>query len=253
MKFWLTNVLTPFRSVIWLAPFVAALSLPACATADTYSAKSIAATVVDGDTGEPLEGVNVIARWMLEEKRMGFSVGDLDLMETVTDKNGKFLFRAWEGKAPPTRTTLSDTSTVQYETRLSSGSPELIFFKVGYKPTRVGNYNYLSPELRDQYHTWERSSDWSGKIIKMEKFKGSLENYSSLANGTLSGLGNRIECAWKKIPFLLTALLREKERLEREGVRWPRNSLSSIERMQQQFDNYGNCGSAKEFLKEYAK
>ena len=242
-----------FRSV-WLARFVAVLSLPACATTDAYSAKPITATVVDAETGQPLEGVNVITRWMLEEKRTGTGVGDLDLMEAVTDKNGKFLFHAWERKAPPTRTTpVSDTLTVRYETRLSSGSPEMIFFKGGYKPARMGNYNYLSPELRDQYHAWERSSDWSGKIIKMEKFKGSLENYSSLANGTLSGLGNRIECAWKKIPFFLITILDEKERLEREGVRWPRNSLPSIERVQQQFDNYGNCGSAKEFFKEYIK
>src|SRR5467141_845671 len=148
--------MTPFRSVVCLAPFVAALSLPACATTDAYSAKPITATVVDAETGQPLEGVNVIARWMLEEKRTGISVGDLDLMEAVTDKTGKFLFRAWEGKAPPIRTTpVSDTLTVPYETRLSSGSPEMIFFKGSYKPARMGNYNYLSPKLRDQYHSWE--------------------------------------------------------------------------------------------------
>jgi hypothetical protein len=240
----------PFHAIAWLALLVAALSLPTFAATDSYSAKPIAATVVDAETGQPLEGVNVVARWMLEEKRTGVGVGDLDLMEAVTDKNGKFLFPAWEGKAPPSRKTpVSDTLLMRYETRLSSGSPEITFFKSGYKPTSIGNYNYLNPELRDQYHTWERSSDWNGKIIKLDRFKGNLEIYAGTAAGIASGLGSGIDCAWKKTPRLYASLIKEKHRLDGLGVR---NFLPTLQGMERNFKNSG-CGSAQEFFEEYLK
>jgi uncharacterized GH25 family protein len=84
-------------SQIVLALLLASLS--ACAT--SYSAKPITAKVVDAVTGEPLEGVNVVAHWLMEDPQAGRGQGDLELMEAVTDKSGEFHFPGWGPKAIP--------------------------------------------------------------------------------------------------------------------------------------------------------
>jgi hypothetical protein len=205
--------------------------------------------VVDTETGEPLEGVNVIARWRLEERRTGIGVGDLDLMETVTDKNGRFHFPPWKGKAPPTGTEpWTHKIFVRYETRLSSGSPEIIFFKSGYKPAAIGNYDYLSPTLRDEHHTWERFSDWDGKVIKLEEFKGDVQAYAYLASLTVSGVHFQ-NCAWTKMPQMLTSLFKEGDRLRAQGIRenFPRYTDFKDR------TDYKKCGSMEEIFADYLK
>jgi hypothetical protein len=235
-----------------LARFVSPIALllvHACAITNTYSAKPITATVVDAETGEPLQGVNVVAHWMLEEKRSGIVVGDLDLMESVTDKAGTFRFPAWRGKAPPTgKEPLTDQLFVHYETRLSSFSPEIIFFKSGYRRASRANQGYLSPAVRDQYHTWERSSEWDNKVIKLEKFKEDSQAYAELAGRTLSGLHFQ-NCAWTKMPNMLMSLFKEGDRLKALGIRenFPRYA-DFTERT-----DYKSCGSTEKIFADYLK
>jgi hypothetical protein len=216
-----------------------ALLLQAGAAAQTYSAKPIRATVVDADSGEPLAGVNVVAQWILHDN--GWKrVGDLELLEAVTGADGSFRFPGWQGKTPP--------MAGLYGTRLGNDDPALVLFKSGYKVRGVGND--LQPErLLDANHTWQRYSDWDGKIIKLEKFNGNMEVYTALAAGTLTGLGEGLECPWKRVPRLISALIKERDRLNKLGVR---NYLPSIEHMELYFKN-AHCGSAKEFLEEYLK
>jgi len=219
---------------------LAALSLQACATAQTYSARPITATVVDAETGEPLEGVNVVAHWVLHNRMTWKGAGDLELLETVTNKEGKFHFARWEGKAPP--------NDWPYETRLGNADPIMILFKSGYKPGGAGNY--LQPErLLSENHTWERYSDWDGKVIKLEKVKGNLEAYASAAGGIMTGVGSGIECAWKKTPRIYASLIKERQRLDSLSVR---NYLPTLALMELNFKN-GGCGSAREFFEEYLK
>src|SRR5690349_3429199 len=188
------------------------LTLPVmqtCATAQTYSAKPITATVVDSESGAPLEGVNVVAHWVLHDRTSWASIGELELLETVTDKDGKFHFPGWEGKAPP--------RDGPYESRLNNGDPILIFFKSGYMPSHRGNY--LQPErLRDADHTWERYSDWDGKVIKLEKIKGNLREYAHFAGFTVSDIHYQ-NCVWTKMPHMLMSLFKEGDRLRALGVR----------------------------------
>src|SRR6266849_1854255 len=77
------------------------LPLQACAT--TYSAEPIEAWVVDADSGQPIEGVVVTANWELEIGTLGgnIPVGQIMVMETVTDQKGRFYFPAWGPKAVP--------------------------------------------------------------------------------------------------------------------------------------------------------
>jgi hypothetical protein len=214
------------------------MSLPACAT--TYYAKPTAATVVDAETGEPLEGVNVVAHWAVLSVT-GRGAGDLELTEAVTDKEGKFYIPGWGPK--------SLDSDLPRGSRLGKDAPALTFFKSGYLVRSVGN-NLQPLHLSDPSDTGPsvRYSDWDGKTIKLKKNIGSLEQYASSVE--LAGsVDQSFHCPWKMIPRLYAALMKEKERLDRLGVR---NYLPSMGHMELYFKN-AKCGSAKEFFKEYMK
>ena len=228
------------RLGLYLTAATLAFLVQGCAISQTYSAKPITATVVDAETGEPLEGVHVVAHWLLHDRTSWRSAGDLELMESVTDKEGQFHFPGWKGKAPP--------KVGLYTARLDNVDPGMVLFKTGYQPRGVDND--LQPErLRDENHTWERYSDWDGKVIKLQKFKGDLETYAVLVGGTTTNLGSGIPCPWKKFPRYMAALIKEKDRLNTLRVR---NYLPSLETMERYFTNQG-CGSARDFFSEYLK
>ena len=206
--------------------------LQACAT--TYSAKPITATVVDAETGQPLQGVNVVAHWVLHGPTWQ-SAGDLELTEAETDREGKFHIPGWGPKTIP--------ADLPRGTRLGNSDPALVFFKSGYKVRHVGNE--LQPKrLRPEHDTPVRYSDWDGKVIKLERFSGDLQFYGS---GATTNIGSGIECPWKKVPRFFAALMKERARLDRLGVR---SILPTLAHLENSFRNAG-CGSAANFFKDY--
>ena len=215
-----------------------ATSLTACAT--SYSAKPMTAKVVDADTGEPLEGVNVVAHWMMEDPVAARGQGDLELMEAVTDRNGEFRFPGWGPKAIP-----SDTYP---GTRLTNQDPAIIFFKSGYRSFAVINDSHSSM-LRDPSDMGPaiRDSQWDGKVIKLEKYKGDLKKYGSFLIG-LPGADLR-DCKWKRIPKMMVALNNEAERLRKQNIF---NNLPTLGEIED--SSVGeNCGSVQEFFRGYLK
>ena len=62
--------------------------LPLQGCAKEYSAKAIEAWVVDANSGQPLEGVAVVAHWELNYGLEGGGAYQLIVMETVTDSAG---------------------------------------------------------------------------------------------------------------------------------------------------------------------
>jgi hypothetical protein len=172
-----------------------------CACATSYSAKPITAKVVDADTGESLEGVNVVAHWVMEDAWSGRAKGDLELMEAVTDKNGEFHFPGWGPKAIP--------DDRDWGTRLTRQDPEILFFKSGYG--RNGVYNDTHPSMLSEPLSngpAVRDSQWDGKVIKLQKFNGTLYEYGMLASLTISGTYYS-HCEWKKMPRMVAALIKE--------------------------------------------
>ena len=58
-----------------------------------YSADEITATVVDADTNVPLEGVNVVAAWIVRGGvNFGATVGYINVMETVFEQGWQVSF-----------------------------------------------------------------------------------------------------------------------------------------------------------------
>ncbi|WP_077732065.1 hypothetical protein [Methylocaldum sp. 14B] len=176
------------RIILYLYLLLTALSLPACAK--TYSAKPITATVVDAETWEPLEGVNVVADWVLYAPAWR-STGELEIIEAVTDEQGQFHIPGWGPKAVP--------SHLPYGTRLGNEDPALQFFKGGYRIRVL--VNSRQPErLRPENDIPVRYSDWDGKVIKLEKFKGTLEDYGKYIHDPMQYMGSGIPCPRKKMP-----------------------------------------------------
>lgn len=175
---------------------------------DTYSAESIEGWVVDADTNEPLEGVVVVAAWILDGWTTPFikfdRVGTLELMESVTDSDGRFNFPAWGPLRRPR------------DGVLWAQDPELLFFKSGY------DIEILSNPLTSKIPTNSvRTSRWNGKTIKLKKFEGDVKRYANRVRSFGDGsVENALEdCSWQKIPNTIIALRRENERLEQYGVR----------------------------------
>ena len=188
----------------------AVLLFAGCATLDvrSYSAESIEAWVVDEQTGQPLEGVVVVADWLLMRGTFGGRSlqGPFMILESVSDAKGRFHFPAWGPRANRT------LGFMDHE------DPELWFFKPGYQMTRLTN-NYTA-----DYRTKpsKRRSDWNSKVIRLKRFEGGGEEYAkhiALSGESLMYRLTRTEdCAITRIPQLAAALDRENTRLMRSGL-----------------------------------
>lgn len=204
-----------------------------------YSAEAIEARVIDAGTNKPLEGVIVVAHWQLYEGGVaGRTLGpQLMVLETVTDKDGKFSLPAWGPIPRPTG-------------YLDERSPELLLFKPGYE------YQSLANPVRTQAdHSPVRRSVWNGKTIGLSRFKGAIQDYEDhfeSLNRTLENIvvENPDRCDWKKIPNTIRTMNRERIHLVNKGVN--PNTLSSIDKRLLLNDRYfaekGSCGSPAKFF-----
>ena len=152
----------------------AIFSLQACS--NTYSAKAIEAWVVDAETKKPLEGVIVVAHWELRYGLEGGGSYQLQVMETVTDKNGRFYFPAWGPKKIPEH--------LPREARLKTHDPGLAMYYPNYGAVvRVNDRPITSLSGHGES---ERTSDWNGKTIEMKLLQASPREYAFSVDGLAS-------------------------------------------------------------------
>lgn len=192
-----------------------------------YIAEPIEGWVVDAETKKPVQGVIVTANWELEFGTPGGNVpvGQVKVLETVTDKNGRYIFPGWGPR-------------FAWKGHLTTDAPQLLLFKPGYKS--AGKENSFSSAYPDKM---ARTSEWNRKTIELTKFKGSLEEYYKTDLqflGTSAGSIIRDNCGWKRIPRMVTALGKQKRLLTQKRIL---NSLYSIDQLSSK-----KCGSAREFL-----
>lgn len=204
--------------------------LPACAGL-MYSAEPMEARIVDAETQQPLEGVIVVAHWQLERGTPGGSVpaGQLMVMETVTDKQGRFAF---PGFAPK----LAVTS------HLVNEDPGLLLFKSGYRYQALTNEYSGDIVLRTRL---VRRSEWNGKTIEMKPFKGTGKEYAehlSFLHTSIRSILSGNECEWKKMPRLMIAIDKQEKIFRSKGIYSPLYSIDDLPN--------SKCGSPKEFMQE---
>jgi len=209
-----------FHSLFFILACVA--TLPACATPLTYSAKEIRGQVVDAETGRPIEGAVVMAQWVLSHIGSGHYGKRLHIHETVTDKNGNYVIPSW---GPKPRLPMTD---------LIYRDPEILIFKSGYEPEGLENSKPQTNSLR--------VSEWDGKIIKLKKPRGSLEDYAQRLESMSIGLPSDGK-EWRAFPRMILALDAENRRLLSLGLNKKyRTSVFEIEYFDQ---------SDKDFLKKF--
>lgn len=175
------------------------LALPACATPLTYSAKEIHGQIVDAETGEPIEGAVIVAQWILFEIGVGHRKR-LHIEETVTDKGGHYVIPAWGPKPHPPFT------------ELDREDPMLAIFKTGYAPLRLYNRIDRSDSVR--------VSDWGGKVVRLKRTEGTLEEQAFRLSSFYGGLigDHRDPNEWRQYPRMLIAVHAEKQRLRSLGL-----------------------------------
>jgi hypothetical protein len=138
----LVLVLVGFSTCVWAPP--------------VYWGEAIRGHVVDAETGEPLEGVVIVADWKLLAGGYGHG-GHLDslvVQETLTDKNGEFAFPQWGPKLRPSFMMLDK-------------APWLILFKSGFEHAALWN--------EQSSNEFVRRSDWDRKTVSLHRFSGTAE------------------------------------------------------------------------------
>lgn len=229
---------------------ISIFALQACS--NTYSAKAIEAWVVDEETKKPLEGVIVVAHWELRYGLEGGGAYQLHILETVTDKNGRFNFPAWGPKRIPEH--------LPREARLKNNDPGLGMYYPNYNAVILANER--SMKLMGDHGDSERTSDWNGKTIEMKRsgsgvrlsenifIDGKKENVAFIKSlqSVLHFVRNTRTCDWIHVPRMIVALTNERERLQRSGNR----DLSDAWEMRN-FERETQCGVAAEILKGYVK
>ena len=231
------------RTIVGLLALVGMMTLPACAT--TYSALPIAAQVVDADSGEPLEDVIVVVKWEFDYIPPGISehrgFGTFEFAEAVTNKNGEFMFPGWGPKAVP-----SDTPSRAF---MSPNNPTIALFKPGYL-YEVKNNPLQTAYLDDRNYIGDpvRHSTWNGKVIRLKRKSGDTSSYVARLQspGGLPGGGS---CNWERIPRMLSALIREGERLRAIHIA---NRIMTLRDIEEKASR-GNCRTAQEVLGSFLK
>jgi hypothetical protein len=168
-----------------------------------YFANSIDAQVVEKDTGKPVDGVNVVAIWILEN---GFpEAGPSDILkveEAYTDQNGKFHLDKWGPR-------------FKFIAYLGSYSPLLILYDNNHKIKTLENHR-----IDGQFRKVVRESDWNHTTIQMKRNSSIQDRLSNAERATNQlkmylRLGN---CdSWKGAQKIMLAIVNEQESLEKMG------------------------------------
>ena len=193
----------PLAALLGLA-VLTLVTAPAAAQPDAYSAAEIRGRVVDAETKQPVEGVHVVAQWILQTGIFhSVRVTRLHIMETVTDVKGEYYFAAW---GPKPRPPLSSRSTAD---------PRLTFFKPGY---RVLERNNREPPSQDALGV----SIWHGKIVSLDPFRGTPEQWAFLLGIMQDTLAwgdhtdevpRRINDYWRQFPRVVLTILQQRRSL----------------------------------------
>lgn len=210
-----------------------------CAT--LYRAEAIEGWVVDAETGKPLEGVILVAHWEVKGGlEGGVPIAELQILETVTDTNGRYFFPAWGPKLVPM------TGVIE------GNSPGLLLFKSGYRSQRFPNFYWQTYGTSTFYY--------NKKTLKLERFKGTRAEYAeALASlsSTLESVGYSVGhqsgnyCGWQSFPRMLRALDKLEAEFRAVGVR--QGTVVSFLKTNEARVREKGCGSVSDLLNAVKK
>ncbi len=226
-----------------LAILAALLQLASCSV--TYQFDPIEAWVIDAVTRNPIEGVVVTANWELVTGGLDGPryYGQLDVRETVTDKNGRFYFAGFSK---------TDSSGAE----LRDSDPQILIFKAGYQFQRFTSD-------RPNGFDWgisRRSAAINGKTIQLRVLptdKSTIRQFhSELVNSRLSFLTKMTptsneakNCYWLNIPRMLLETKAHEEILKGLGIDYSSAYLDLVANSDHYVAKAGaNCLSPKDLF-----
>jgi hypothetical protein len=186
-----------WRTALFVALVTVACLFSTAADAQlTFTADAINGKVVDDETGEPLAGVIVVAIWAVNESLVGRGNDLLNVLETVTDKNGDYSFPAWGPKLIPFFT-LSPLAIFG-----SGDDPSVEYYKNDYWPAHESN-GMSDPERIASRNPPLGSFKANGKTIRLRKWdrKNEREYYFQL-----SGMVIDLKGGWRRYPRMTLAM-----------------------------------------------
>ena len=191
--------------------------------------------VVDDTTGAPLPNVVVTANWQLVRLNVAHAVedGQLVILETVSDADGRVRFSGWGPRL------------VRPLTTIGMNDPQLVLFAEGYRPAAVHN------GFRDYTANFTRHSDWNGDTIRLKRPKDERDYVASLQFLGTSLLQFALPgdyCEWRAIPTMLSRALAEGEKhpytLPDEPSFWREGQLDNLTAL-------SKCGSIRDYLRRH--
>ncbi len=188
-----------------------------------YWAKPIAGQIVDADTEQPLDGVIVVAQWVLTGGPR------MHIVEVVSDRDGKYVVPGW---GPKPRHLIAGPLGGYYD-------PQILCFKADYSP------RFLTNEILDNFES-VRTSIWDGKTVEMKRFNGAPEQRTR----ELSSLQGHLDWGsaytrWQEYPRMALAVIDEAKKIPRDAIgRLPGGYLS---------DHRSFAGLTEEHLRVYVR
>jgi len=174
------------------------LSTPAHAQL-TFTADAINGKVVDEETGQPLAGVIIVAKWTIEASFVGYDNELLKVMETVTDKDGNYGFPGWGPKLLPILTYPFSPSDL-----FGKGhDPFVVYYKSGYWPAQEKNeVTYPGQDIARRKPALGGFAG-NGMTIKLKKWDGKDERkyYERVSH-----MVYELKGGWKKYPRMTLAI-----------------------------------------------
>jgi hypothetical protein len=218
-------------------PGIAALHIGVFAK--RYSSPEIRMRVVT-PTGEPVADAIVVATWSITGYFNAAPLGQLDIRETVTDKNGEFRIPAWGPLPVSTGTIMGD-------------EPHIRIFHPHFLPRVLTNSEGVPMKLAENTIEF-RLQD---QAITLYPFHGTPSQFSM----AMEVLDHSLEfvfsdpvkpeygrCYVEKMPRMLIAIQRVKDELEREGVGENLHSLGAYAKAA-----LPQCGDPKLLFQGYIK
>lgn len=217
---------------VWIGLIILILWWP-----PVYFILPLEATVVDRETGEPIEGAIVVWHWELHTTNLHEShipYKTIVVGETVTNDRGRFRMTAWPRLHFPPLITW-----------LSSNQPRIEVFKPGYEPTGARDSVFADTALylfrRSTWHEQEI------KLIKRDRYSAVYAKQVRSLDSSLSFLRYGDNCEWQKAPKILVTVHKENKFFEAHSINVNRGLSHSIYDVHESW----GCQSAEEFFKDY--
>lgn len=222
-----------FRPLTWALKITFALfGLCLLATSVFYSPEIEGRVVMPN--GEPVAGAIVVASWNIQEALTASSLGQVALIEVLTDRNGSFNIPAWGPRFVALGTIRED-------------EPIIRVFKPGFSPLVLRNYEGLP--VWPVYPVIKSRLD--GKVLVLARFDGTADDYGFALQPLLDSLSplfdNQEQCNWRVVPRLLLALEASKTKLMAENAG---DTLRFAHQYAAQ-DAEPKCGDAERFFRSY--